>query len=125
MTPIEEQFEVLRTSVSEASLEKLPDGTHLVVVQGVRLPNGWSKKAVDVKFHVPAGYPFAKLDCFWADPDLRLASGANPMNTGSNAIPHVASPHLWFSWHVGTWNPNIDNLLTYFYVIRRRLSDPR
>jgi hypothetical protein len=65
------------------------------------------------------------LDCFWTDADLRLASGANPMNTGGNPIPHIGVPHLWFSWHVGTWNPNNDSLLTYFYVIRRRLSDPR
>lgn len=125
MTPLEEQFEILRNAVRNASRQKLADGTHLIVVKSVQLPNGWSKKSTDVKFVVPAGYPFAKLDCFWADQDLRLASGANPMNTGSNAIPHVSEPHLWFSWHVGTWNPNSDSLLTYFYVIKRRLSDPR
>lgn len=125
MTPLEEQFEVLRSSAPSASLDVLADGTHLISVQEVKLPNGWSKQAIGVKFVVPAGYPFAKLDCFWTDPDLRLASGANPMNTGTNPIPHVAAPYLWFSWHVGAWNPNTDSLLTYFYVIKRRLSDPR
>jgi hypothetical protein len=125
MTPLEQQFEVLRSSVSGATLEKLPDGTHLVAVPAVKLPNGWSKEFTAVKFIVPAGYPFAQLDCFWADSDLRLANGSPPMNSGSNAIPHVAAPHLWFSWHVSSWNPNGDNLLTYFYVIKRRLSDPR
>ncbi|TAL07004.1 MAG: hypothetical protein EPO07_00960 [Verrucomicrobia bacterium] len=125
MTPLEEQFEVLRSYVPNATREQLADGTFLITVPAVKLPHGWSKQNVDVKFVVPAGYPFAKLDCFWTDPDLRLATGGNPTNTGSNAIPHVALPHLWFSWHVGTWNPNCDSLLTYFYVIKRRLSDPR
>jgi Prokaryotic E2 family E len=125
MTPLEGQFEILSRSAPGATLQKLPDGSHLVVVPAVELPIGWSKRTVAVKFLAPVGYPFAKLDCFWTDPDLRLASGANPMNTGTNPIPHAATPHLWFSWHVGSWNPNVDNLLTYLYVIRRRLNDPR
>jgi len=125
MTPLEEQFEILRSSESNASCQKLPDGTYLIIVPGIGLPDGWSKKAVDVKFIVPVGYPFAKLDCFWTDPDLRLATGAVPMNTGFNPLPHVATPHLWFSWHVGSWNPNVDNLLTYLHIIERRLQNPR
>jgi len=125
MTPFEDQFEVLCSSEPNASYQKLPDGTYLVIVRGVSLPDGWSKKTTDVKFVVPVGYPFAKLDCFWADSDLRLATGTVPANTGANAIPHVAEPHLWFSWHVGTWNPNVDNLLTYLHVIERRFYSPR
>jgi hypothetical protein len=125
MTPIEEQFEVLRTSEIRAELQKLPDGSHLIIVPGVRLRTGWSKQAVDVKFLAPVGYPFAKLDCFWTDPDLRLASGATPMNTGNTPIPHIGTPHLWFSWHVASWNPNADSLLTFLYVIKRRLGDAR
>ena len=125
MTPVEEQFEILRSYETGATLQKLPDGSHLITICGVKLPTGWSKPAVDVKFLAPVGYPFAKLDCFWTDPDLRLANGSPPMNTGSNAIPNVASSHLWFSWHVAAWNPNSDNLLTYWYVIKRRLCDPR
>lgn len=125
MTPFEEQFEVLRGSEPNASYEKLPDGTFLIIVPSLSLPEGWSKKTVTVKFLVPVGYPFAKLDCFWTDPDLRLATGTMPQNTGTNQIPHLATPHLWFSWHVGTWNPNVDNLLTYLHVIERRLQNPR
>ena len=125
MTPFEEQFEVLRSSEPNVSYQKFPDGSYLVVVSGVSLPDGWSKKMTDVKFLVPVGYPFAKLDCFWTDSDLRLSNGNPPMNTGSNPIPHLGTPHLWFSWHVGTWNPNVDNLLTYLHVIERRLYNPR
>jgi len=125
MTPVEEQFEILRSYETGATLQKLPDGSHLIVVSAVNLPSGWSKPVVEIKFLTPVGFPFAKPDCFWADHDLRLANGNPPQNTGSNPIPHVGSGHLWFSWHVATWNPNCDNLLTYWYVIKRRLADPR
>ena len=125
MTPVEEQIEVLRTVEPQATHQQLPDGSYLVVLPAQKLPNGWSKPSVEVRFLAPVGYPMARPDCFWTDPDLRLANGNPPKNTGRNAIPHVGNQFLWFSWHVGSWNPNVDNLLTYLYVIRRRLSDPR
>lgn len=125
MTPIEEQFEILRISEAGADRQKLPDGSHLIIVPSVALPNGWSKPAVDVRFLAPVGYPFGKPDCFWTDGDLRLASGNPPMNTGNTPIPHVGGGFLWFSWHVASWDSNVDSLLTYFFVIKRRLCDPR
>lgn len=125
MTPVEEQFEILKGYENGAQLRRLPDGSHLITVTGLKLRNGWSKQEVEVRFLAPVGYPFSKPDCFWTDADLRLANGNPPMNTGSNAIPHVGPGGLWFSWHVAAWNPNSDSLLTYWYVIKRRLSDPR
>lgn len=125
MTPIEEQFEILLGQETQANLQKLPDGAHLIMVPSIKLPSGWSKSIVDVKFIAPVGYPFAKPDCFWADIDLRLANGNLPMNAQQNAIPHLGTMHLWFSWHVASWNPNVDSLITYVFVIKRRLSDPR
>ena len=125
MTPIEQQFEVLRSTVAQATLQRLPDASHLVIVPAFQLPDGWSKPSVDVKFIAPVGYPLARPDCFWTDSDLRLINGAAPINTGNNPLPYSAGSHLWFSWHVASWNPNNDSLLTYFYVIKRRLHDPR
>jgi hypothetical protein len=125
MTPIEQQFEVLRSYATQATLQRLPDGSHLITVPAYELPDGWSKPSVAVKFIAPVGFPLARPDCFWTDADLRLKTGVAPMNTGPNQLPHSAGPHLWFSWHVASWNPNNDNLLTYLYVIKRRLHDPR
>ena len=125
MTPIEQQFEVLRGHFPQATSQRLPDGSYLVVIPSYELPDGWSKEKVDLKFIAPVGYPLARPDCFWADADLRLKTNAVPMNTGPNPLPYATGAHLWFSWHVATWNPNNDNLLTYFYVIKRRLHDPR
>jgi hypothetical protein len=125
MTPTQQQFEVLRGTAAQASIQGLPDGSHLIVVPAYELPDGWSKPRVDVKFIAPVGYPLARPDCFWADVDLRLKNGNPPMNTGNTPLPYATGPHLWFSWHVATWNPNNDSLLTYLYVIKRRLHDPR
>lgn len=125
MTPIENQFEILKGNEEGASFKKLPDGSHLITVQSVNLPSGWSKQFTSVLFIAPVGYPMARPDCFWTDPDLRLANGGMPQNAGQNPIPHIAENYFWFSWHLASWNPNSDNLLTYFYVIKRRLQDPR
>jgi|SRR6266568_8324125 len=123
MTPLEEQFEILRTDFPGARLEHLPDGSNVIIVPSFPLPAGWSKGATEVKFIAPVGYPFSRPDCFWTESDLRLANGAMPQNTGANPIPNQSNPHLWFSWHVSAWNPNSDNLLTYLHVIERRFED--
>lgn len=123
MTPLEEQFEILRTEFPRAGLERLPDGSNVVVIPGFPLPPGWSKTETELMFVAPVGYPFSRPDCFWTESDLRLAGGGVPKNTGTNPIPNQTSPHLWFSWHVAAWNPNSDNLLTYLHVIDRRFED--
>lgn len=125
MTPVQQQFELLRATMPNASLQPLSDGSHLITIAGYELPDGWSKTTVTVKFIAPIGFPLARPDCFWTDPDLRLRTGNPPMNTGNTALPYATTPHLWFSWHVASWNPNNDSLLTYVYVIKRRLHDPR
>jgi len=123
MTPLQEQFKILQEQYPGAQLTSLPDGSHLIEVPDFKLPPGWSKPQVTVKFLAPVGYPFGRPDCFWADSDLKLANGNPPQRTGPNPIPNVGGAHLWFSWHVGAWNPNSDNLVTYLYVIKRRLNE--
>ena len=125
MNPIEIQFEILKAYEPGALLQRLGDGSHLVSVPNVTLPTGWSKQSTEIKFLAPIGYPMARPDCFWADSDLKLFGGNMPQNTGVNQIPNISSNHLWFSWHLSSWNPNSDNLLTYLNVIKRRLHDPR
>jgi hypothetical protein len=125
VTPVEEQLEVLKFEQPLATLQRLPSGAYLVVVPDFPLPPGWSKPSTSIRFIAPVGYPLAKPDCFWADPDLRLASGGPPMNTGGNQIPEVPLSQLWFSWHVAAWDPNADSLVTYFHVIKNRLREAR
>jgi hypothetical protein len=106
---------------------RLPSGTVLVQVPDVPLSPGWSAPRTGVRFLVPAGYPFAALDCFWADNSLRLAGGAVPQNAGAdNMIPEVGEAGLWFSWHLACpWDANRDTLSSWMNTIIDRLRRPQ
>jgi hypothetical protein len=125
MTPIERQITDLREACGDALARQLSSGATLVTVPTVRLPHGWSKERTSIRFVIPVGYPFATPDCFWADGDLRLPGIGVPQATNVQAIPDANEEGLWFSWHVQSWNPNRDSLLTYFKVIQKRLAEPR
>ncbi len=120
------QLEQLRERFGDVQSRSMASGTTLVAVPGVRLPQGWSKASTIIRFLVPPGYPFAQLDCFWADPDLRLAHGASPQNSALNAIPETVEQGLWFSWHLASpWNPNRDTLSTWMNVVIERMRQVR
>jgi hypothetical protein len=126
MGPADVQFEQLKQKHPRATLRRNPDGTAIVEVPDVEVrPTGaWNKSQTTVRFVVPIGYPAAKPDCFWTDPDLRLSNGQLPKNTGQQPLPHSNFPTLWFSWHASAWNPNNDSLRTYLRLIQDRLSRP-
>ncbi|MEQ7874264.1 E2/UBC family protein [Sphingomonas sp. ASV193] len=122
MGPLETQLAQLRERFGDVAADRLPSGQTLVTVPSVRIPPGWNKERSAIRFMVPAGYPFAALDCFWADPDLMLAGGRMPQNTASNPVPEVGTPGLWFSWHLSqAWNPNRDTLSSWMNTIIERL----
>jgi len=92
------------------------------------LPPGWSRTETPVLVFVPPGYPVTPPDCFFAAPDLRLANGAQPGNSG---LQHqLGREWLWFSYHVdqSTWHPSADpasghSLLTFLAGIDRRFGE--
>lgn len=106
-----------------ATVTAQPDGSSVVRVADIPLPSGWSKAATTVRWLLSPGYPAAQPDCFYADPDLALVTGAAPANTGMQ--PLDGSPLLWFSWHLPVWRPGRDDLLSYLRFIERRLADVR
>ena len=121
MTLFEHQFKILHDEYPGATYRQLPSGAYFVTIPNVQLPEQWSKPATTISFIAPVGYPFGKPDCFWADPDLRLRSGAMPQSANLNRVPEVNEQRLWFSWHATQWNPNRDSLATYVHVIGERL----
>ncbi len=125
MALLDEQFEILKGELPEATLTKLPSGAALIEIKNFDIPTGWNRSKIILRFIAPVGYPFGKPDCFWADPDLRLGNGTVPQNTGSNPMPGVPGQYLWFSWHLAQWNPNKDNLSTYVHVIENRFKELR
>ena len=124
---VDAQLEALQRLFPGASAEALSNGATLVTVPDVRLPDGWSQASATVSFLVPVGYPMAKPDCFYTDPELRLRGAGMPANTGINGqpIPDKPEPRLWFSWHLASWNPNRDSLLTYVRVVQDRFAQVR
>ncbi len=112
------------------TLSPMPNGAYLVRIPDVALGAGWNRGTATVLFVAPPGYPAAQPDCFWVEPaGLRLAGGGTPQNSNdSNPIPgDIVSGRqtTWFSWHLQTWNPNADSLLTFFKVITNRLKPAR
>lgn len=129
MTPVEQQFETLKTlsKCEKATLKQLPSGAHLITIPDFKMPHGWNKDVVTIFFVTPPAYPAAQPDCFWlAPPGIRLANSGIPQNSNdTNPIPEVGGVGTWFSWHVQSWNPNSDSLVTFFNVIMQRLRPAR
>lgn len=127
MNPIiEQQLALLRENWPEASATVLPSGAHLITIPNVVLPPGWNRQSTTLLFLAPPGYPAAQPDCFWAEPSqMRLANGGTAQGSNdSNPIPELVPPRqfTWFSWHLQSWNPNRDSLVTYFNVIKKRFG---
>jgi len=124
------QFEKLQQRYPAASLEELASGAGLVTIANFPLPPGWSAESTTVWFLVPNGYPGPAPDCFWADHELRLASGGTPQASSAPIqIPDTNLQGLWFSWHVtdsaSNWNPSRDDLSTYASIIAARFAQPQ
>lgn len=117
------QIAALRARYPDASITAQADGSQLVHVPSVPLPGGWSARSTAIWFLVPAGYPTVRPDCFYADADLRLASGGEPGSSSMQAVDNVA--RRWFSWHVTAWDEVHDGLAQYVRFVERRLADVR
>src|SRR4051794_14439822 len=103
-----------------AQLEERSDGTAVVHMPSIPLPDGWSSPTTSVWFLVPMGYPAAQPDCFWAGEELRLANGGMPSNSGLQPVAGQGQARLWFSWHLASWRPSLDNVSTYARFIEKR-----
>lgn len=109
----------------------LGNGGTLVEVGNVDIKGqGWNRDSAKVIFVTPPGYPAAQPDCFWVEPTaFRLAGGGTPQASNeSNPIPsdvHQGRSTTWFSWHLQSWHPNKDTMVTYFKVIMNRLRPAR
>ena len=132
---IEEQLEALRAQraaeyAPPPAYTPLPNGGYLISLPDVDIGPGWTRRTANILFVAPPGYPAAQPDCFWVEPDgLRLEGGGTPQNTNdANPIPgdvEAGRKTTWFSWHLQSWDPNRDKLLTFFNVIMKRLIPAR
>jgi hypothetical protein len=106
----------------DARVEQAPEG-RVLVVPGVPTADGWTRESVTVRVLVPTGYPHVHPDCFYTEPDLHLGSGTEPANSSIQTI--FGAAYRWFSWHVGSWDPNNGSLDKYVRFCEQRLKDSR
>jgi hypothetical protein len=79
----------------------------------------WNRTVVDLLVVAHLAYPNSKLDMFWVDPTIALKNGNTPKaTTNANRFGRAWQQ---FSWHVNSWNPGHDNLITYLDVVNDRL----
>lgn len=120
---IEGQIAAVRARYPDASITAQADGSQLVHLPSVLLPAGWSASSSGIWFLLPAGYPTVRPDCFYADADLRLASGAEPGSSSMQMVDGLA--RRWFSWHLTSWDEARDGLAQYVRFVERRLAEVR
>ncbi|HEY5943622.1 MAG TPA: E2/UBC family protein [Solirubrobacterales bacterium] len=94
-----------------------------LLVPGVRLPPGWNLAQTVLAVIVPVGFPHVGPDCFFADAELRLASGAEPANSAMQ--PLQGRQYRWFSWHPASWAPGSGALGRYLRFCEARLREVR
>ncbi len=96
------------------------DGFVNLVFSSYALPASLSKPSADVLIKIPLSYPNGRPDMFWTDVDVLLKDGRVPRS--AEAI-ESALGRQWrrFSWHPKSWNPGLENLLTYLEFVNDRL----
>ncbi len=123
---IAKQLNDLRRQFASAGALPRADGSALIVIENFRIPDGWTRQTITLRFLAPNGFPVAPPDCFWADADLMLAGNRTPQNTALQPLPPppgeaAGLPLRWFSWHVQGWDPNRGSLIGYVQAILQRL----
>ena len=122
---LEQHFARFLKHHKNAEINELPSGAALITVPDIPIPPGWNVSVITIRFIAPVGYPNAQPDCFWIRPEIKLKNGVIPKNTSTSQIPETSDTWFWFSWHLdsGQWNPNCNDLLTYFSVVMSRFRE--
>lgn len=114
-----EHIEYLRSL--GCNIEVKEDSEICIIFKDYQVPsNIWNCDKTDLLVVTHPTYPNAKMDMFWVDPPIALKSGAQAQAVS----PETKCGRNWlrFSWHVQSWNPAHDNLITYLNVVDDRLK---
>jgi len=103
-----------------------PDGAKIfVIIKDFPLPECWKnadKNSTDLLIIADISYPNSKLDMFWTETGVLLKDGRVPKN-GDVIENYLNRKWRRFSWHCKSWNPAIDNIITYLDVVIERLRE--
>lgn len=102
-------------------VESVPGDEIGVIIRSYPLPPTiWNEPSADLLIKTHPTYPNAAIDMFWIDPPISLRSGS-PVS-GTTTDTQFGKEWQRFSWHVKSWDPAHDNLLTYLTVVDDRLG---
>ena len=99
------------------------DGTRFyVILRSFRLRDSrYVPLATDLMVIADYQYPVSRLDMYWTDPPVHLASGALPDRADAFEVYSGRRWQRW-SWHYPAWDPSKHNLRTHLEVFRDRLA---
>lgn len=105
------------------AFELKPDGGGaLLLLPGFSINRErYDRDSTTIMVRIPAQYPNAKLDMFYADPAIKLKSGAYP-DRADHFEDHGGRRWQRFSRHLPDWRTGIDGLPTLLIFIRRELQ---
>lgn len=118
---LERDIEALRAEGQ--GIDVIEDGTRFYVVfKGFRLPsNRYVPQLTDLMVIADYQYPASKLDMYWTDPPVLLASGALPQ-AAEQVESYAGRRWQRWSWHYPVWDPSRHNLRTHVEVFHDRLA---
>ena len=97
-----------------------PHGWLFFVISNYLLGRAFTPTTSDLLVKIPPTYPYAGLDMFWVQPEVRLANGTMPANSSLETL--LDRQWLRFSWHPANWRYGVDNLSTFLSFINERLA---
>lgn len=97
------------------------DGSVVLIIGPVQLPNGWSTHASRVVIVVPPGYPEQRPQGFYAESELKLAGGTAPKTSSQATI--AGEPVTSFCWNPANWDHARDGLWKYAKLMAERFSE--
>ena len=107
--------EGLTASLSEA------DGVANVLIINYPVRSRYNKATIELLLRFPLSYTNGKPDMFWTDEDFVLKSGGTP-KSADQFETYLGKRRRRFSWHLSSWNPGVDNLVTFLEFVENRLA---
>lgn len=106
------------------TFELIPDGGGCLLLLPKYPINAktYDRDDTTLMVRIPAQYPNAKLDMFYADPPIKLQNGSYP-DRADHFEDHGGRKWQRFSRHLPDWRAGIDGLPTLLTFVHRELRN--
>lgn len=105
--------------------EFVESGFTNVVLADFPFPEAYTPRQAELLIRLPALYPNAQPDMFWTRPDVKLTSGAWPLNCDVKETYLQLPWQRWSRHWQKAWRPGVDGLRTFIAAIMGELSRGR